>query len=61
MTFGKLDRQDTDNWIDLDSTYGIELATRHLIEARPPPHRLSPHPPSSFLARQRWQGFVNAI
>lgn len=61
VTFGRLDRQDADNWIDLDSTYGIELATRHLIELG---HRRIGYiaPPSEqFLARQRWQGFVNAM
>ncbi|MBK8022551.1 MAG: LacI family DNA-binding transcriptional regulator [Chloroflexi bacterium] len=61
VTFGRLDPQESDNWVDLDSAEGIELATRHVIELG---HRrigyISP-PHEQFLAQQRWQGFVKAM
>ncbi len=61
VTFGRLDPQESDNWIDLDSAYGIALATRHVIELG---HRrigyIAP-PHEQYLARQRWQGFVNTM
>jgi LacI family transcriptional regulator len=61
VTFGRLDPQEGDNWIDLDSAHGITLAVQHLIELG---HRriayISP-PHEQYLARQRWQGFRAAM
>jgi DNA-binding LacI/PurR family transcriptional regulator len=61
VTFGRLDPQERDNWVDVDSAYGIELAVHHLIELG---HRrigyISP-PHEQYLARQRWQGFVRGM
>ncbi len=49
------------HWIDVDGTYGIELAVKHLAELS---HRrigyLAP-PAEQYLATQRWQGFVNGM
>ncbi|MCA0453612.1 MAG: LacI family transcriptional regulator [Chloroflexi bacterium] len=61
VTFGRLDPQETPNWIDLDSAYGIELAVQHLTELG---HRrigyISP-PHEQYLARQRWEGFIRGM
>jgi LacI family transcriptional regulator len=61
VTFGRLDPQESTNWVDLDSAYGIELAVHHLIELG---HRhigyISP-PHEQYLARQRWEGFVRGM
>ncbi len=49
------------HWIDVDGTYGIELAVQHLAELG---HRrigyISP-PEEQYLAQQRWAGFVNGM
>ncbi|MBE2271318.1 MAG: LacI family DNA-binding transcriptional regulator [Anaerolinea sp.] len=61
VTFGRLEPEQSDNWVDLDSAYAIELATRHVIQLG---HRrigyISP-PHEQYLARQRWQGFADAM
>lgn len=61
VTFGRLDPQESMNWVDVDSAYGIELAVRHLIELG---HQrigyLSP-PHEQYLARQRREGFVRGM
>lgn len=61
VTFGRLDPQESDNWIDLDSAYGVELATRHVIELGHERIGYISPPLEQFLARQRWQGFANAM
>jgi LacI family transcriptional regulator len=61
VTFGRLDPQESDNWVDLDSSYGIELATRYVIELGHTRIAYISPPAEQFLARQRWQGFVNAM
>jgi LacI family transcriptional regulator len=49
------------NWIDVDSAYGVELATNHLVALG---HRqigyLAP-PTEQYLAQQRWVGFENSM
>jgi DNA-binding LacI/PurR family transcriptional regulator len=49
------------HWVDVDGTYGIELAVNHLAELG---HRrigyLAP-PGEQYLAEQRWAGFVNGM
>jgi LacI family transcriptional regulator len=61
VTFGRLDPQEGDNWIDVDGAYGIELAVAHLVELG---HQrigyISP-PNEQYLTRQRWQGFVKSM
>jgi DNA-binding LacI/PurR family transcriptional regulator len=61
VVFGRTDISDGSNWIDVDGTYGIEVAVTHLGELG---HRriayLSP-PTEQFLEVQRWQGFVTGM
>ena len=61
VVFGRTNAIDGSNWIDVDGTYGIEIAVTHLGELG---HRriayLSP-PGEQYLAEQRWQGFVRGM
>ncbi|MBX3065790.1 MAG: LacI family DNA-binding transcriptional regulator [Anaerolineae bacterium] len=61
VSFGRLDPQEGDNWIDVDGAAGIEAAIQHLVELG---HRrigyLSP-PNEQYLTRQRWDGFVRGM
>jgi LacI family transcriptional regulator len=61
VTFGRLEPQKQNNWIDLDSAYGIELAVNHLAELGHERIGYLTPPHEQFLAWQRWQGFAKGM
>jgi LacI family transcriptional regulator len=61
VTFGRPEPLETDNWIDVDSAQGIELAVRHLVELGHERIAYIAPPHEQFLARQRWAGFVSGM
>lgn len=61
VTFGRLDLPEDNNWVDLDSAYGIELATNHIIGLGHTRIGYITPPHEQYLTQQRWQGFVKAM
>lgn len=61
VVFGRNSSQHDFHWIDVDGTYGIQLAVSHLAELGH--HRIGYiGPPSEqALAEQRWTGFVRGM
>jgi LacI family transcriptional regulator len=61
VTFGRLDPQEGENWIDVDSAYGIQLAVQHLVELGHQRIAYISPPHEQYLTRQRWQGFASGM
>jgi DNA-binding LacI/PurR family transcriptional regulator len=49
------------HWIDVDGTYGIELAVEQLVGLGHERIGYLAPPSEQYLAKQRWQGFVNGM
>jgi LacI family transcriptional regulator len=61
VTFGRLEPLEDNNWIDLDSAYGIEMAVRHLVELGHQRIAYISPPHEQYLTRQRWEGFYRGM
>ncbi len=61
VVFGRYERDDTINWIDVDGAFGIELAVRHLTELGHTRIAYLAPPREQHLAHLRWQGFEKGM
>lgn len=57
VIFGRPEPVDSNNWIDVDSVYGIQQAVQHLAELGHQKIAYLTPPHEQFLARQRFAGF----
>ncbi len=61
VLFGRNESGQALHWIDVDGTYGVEVAVRHLAELGHSRIGYISPPSEQYLAQHRWQGFVNGM
>ena len=61
VVFGHDGLDESTNWIDVDGTYGIELAVDHLIGLGHEEIGYIAPPAEQYLSDQRWKGFVSGM
>jgi LacI family transcriptional regulator len=61
VVFGHDGLDERVHWLDVDGTYGIQLAVRHLADLGHQRIGYIAPPSEQYLAKQRWQGFVNGM